>query len=353
MRNVVTWFFALAAVIVSAVCAYQASQLRAKKAEVAEWRREAETQDAALDQARAAHARLQQQQLDLAAKLEAVTTALDSSARQSPTTPSTPSATAAGPQKPEAGREPMKGVGGAIAKMLENPEMKKMIAQQQRAMLDMMYGPLFKELGLTKEETDHFKELLLAQQMKGVEQAGTLFGSKTDGRSQAERAQDLAEFTRQSQEEIKAFLGEERFNYYKDYSETVGERMQLNQLTQQLADSPNAITPDQQAQLVAIIREERESLSPDFATLGWSGNTPGDSAMIPSEEKMTQVMDLQQTLNARVYERARGVLQQEQLNAFGDFQTNQLSMQRLGVKMLRGMMGDAAQSADTPTPPNP
>jgi len=68
---------------------------------------------------------------------------------------------------------------------------------------------------------------------------------------------------------------------------------------------------------------------------------------------MTQIMDLQQNLGQRVFERARSVLQPEQLDAFGTFHTNQLAMQRLGIKMFQGMMGENKPPANGATPPIP
>ena len=61
------------------------------------------------------------------------------------------------------------GFGDMIAKMMADPAMKKMMRQQQAAAMDMMYGPLFKEINLSPEEKEKFKELLLDHQMKAVE----------------------------------------------------------------------------------------------------------------------------------------------------------------------------------------
>lgn len=352
MKNTLTLVFALTALAVSAVCLYQAKQLRTRHAEVAQLQEALAVQTRQLEAARTAEERLKRHRSSLSEQLDVTSIELEAererAARAASNAIATAKASFPATNKPGKG---MEGFGGTLAKMLENPEMKKMIAQQQRAMMDTMYGPLFKELGLSKEQTGQFKELLLAQQMKGVEQAGALFGDKSEGKDKAEMTKALTETTKQSEDEIKAFLGEDSYAKYKDYKETLGERMQLTQLNQQLAGGDHPLSGDQQNQLLSIMKEERKALATDFANLGWAGGQPANPQDIFAEDKLNQVLDLQQSLGQRVYERARFVLQPEQLNAFGSFQTNQLAMQRLGIKMFQGMQGgDKASTGDAAAP---
>jgi hypothetical protein len=231
MRNTLFLLFGIAAVTISSVCLYQAHQLRRHKAEMAQLQEQAREQASQLEASKTSHDRLKQQRLDLAEKLDAASEALESARKNSAVVASNAAAAAQAPKTAAGGSKGMEGFGGAIAKMLENPEMKKLIVQQQRAMMDTMYGPLFKDLGLSKEETDRFKELLLSTQMKTVEQSGALFGGKQDGESKAEIAKSLGEAAKQNEEDIRAFLGDDRYNQYKDYKETLSERMQLNLFT--------------------------------------------------------------------------------------------------------------------------
>jgi hypothetical protein len=353
MKNTLMIMLAVATLAVSGVCLYQARQLQARKAEIAGLQRQVQTQADQLEAVKSSQERLKQRHLDIADKLEATSSALDSAQEAAARAASNAAVATASAKKAAASGKPGENFGPTIAKMLENPEMKKMIAAQQRAMMDMMYGPLFKELGLSPEETDRFKEMLLAVQMKGVEQAGSLFGGKADAKEKAELAKSLSDATKQSEDEIKAFLGDARYAQYEDYKETIGERMQLNQLTQQLASGQNALTADQQGQMLNIMKEERKAMANDFASLGWAGSQPSNPADALSEEKMNQIMDLQKNLGQRVYERARSVLQPEQLSAFGTFQSNQLSMQRLGIKMFQGMMGGGKEASGGAAQPGP
>ena len=73
------------------------------------------------------------------------------------------------------------GMGGYLAKMMENPEMKKMIREQQKAALKMIYGDLYKDLNMTEDEKAKFTEALLDNQMKNMERGTKLFQQDPEG----------------------------------------------------------------------------------------------------------------------------------------------------------------------------
>src|SRR5829696_3006878 len=52
-----------------------------------------------------------------------------------------------------------KGMGDMIGKMMKDPAMREMMREQQKAMINMMYSGLFKELNLSPEDKDQFKAL--------------------------------------------------------------------------------------------------------------------------------------------------------------------------------------------------
>ena len=57
-----------------------------------------------------------------------------------------------------------------------------------------------------------------------------------------------------------------------------------------------------------------------------------------SGDGVEKLLQSQETVNQRVYERAGQILSPEQLSSFGKFQTNQLQMMRLGMNMARKFM---------------
>jgi hypothetical protein len=241
--------------------------------------------------------------------------------------------------------------GGALAKMLEDPDMKKMMRQQQLVMMDTMYGPLFKELGLSPEETEKFKELLIDGQMKGVEGAGALFSGDRDPAERAEAIKAMGEQQKQLDEQLKTFLGDERYAQYKDYQESMGERTSLDQFQNQLAGGQNPLTEEQSGQLLALMKEERKNSPSIFGKDPNAMPDPDQLEAMLSEEKMNKHFEQQEELNRRILERAKAVLTPEQLVALNNHQNSQLQMQRFGMTMaLKFMSGENSEDESKADP---
>ena len=131
-----------------------------------------------------------------------------------------------------------------------------MMREQQRLILDQLYSPLLKQLNLTPEETEKFKEMMAENALKSASAATSLFDGSTN---RTERIASLSDAQKEFTQQLKDFLGEDRYKQYEEYQETAGERMQLNQLKQQLAGGDDAITDQQMEQLLGFMREERKA----------------------------------------------------------------------------------------------
>ena len=224
------------------------------------------------------------------------------------------------------------GLGSFLGKLMQDPDTKKLIQQQQRMMFDQMYGPLIKQLGLSPEDGAKLKDLIGDASMKSVEAASSMFGD-SGATNRTEVASAMAAHQQELDDQIKAFLGDDRFKAYKDYQQTVGERMQLNLFRQQYTgDYPlNDIQADQ---ILALMKDEK-------ARAGDTGlSAPGQGGNLESmlsEQQMDKLLASQQSINDRVFERARTILSPDQLQSFGGFQSNQLQMMRVGMGMARRM----------------
>ena len=241
------------------------------------------------------------------------------------------------------------GFGEMLSKMMADPAMKKMMRQQQAAAMDMMYGPLFKEIGLSPEDKEKFKELLLDRQMKAVESGGMFMKLQGDDTDRTAVMSDLAAQQKEFDGQVKALLGDESYAQYKDYNETMAERMAVNQLSQQLASSPNPLNDDQSRQLLEIMKQEKKSVTPVFGDPGVNGsaNMANWQAMM-SEEGLNGFFKQREEIDQRVLERAKAVLTPEQLTAFATHQSNQLQLQRMGMSMAAKMFG--TQKSDDTAP---
>ncbi len=242
------------------------------------------------------------------------------------------------------------GMGKLLGKMMQDPDTRKFIRDQQRVVMDQLYAPLVKQLGLTPEEATQFKDLIADNAMKGADKASSLFGGSTEDRAQALKAVEADQ--KQAEEQIKTLLGDDRYRLYQAYQETAGERMLLNNYKQQ-NPSDYQITDAQTEQLLTIMQQEKKAAadSGQLFPSASSGMTDADKlqAML-SDGQSEKLLDGQQAVNQRVFDRARMILSPDQLQSFGAFQTNQINMMRMSFSMAKKLFApdNAVQPAQPP-----
>jgi hypothetical protein len=242
------------------------------------------------------------------------------------------------------------GFGEMLAKMMQDPDTRKFIRDQQRVMMDQLYAPLTKQMGLAPEEADKFKELLADRAAKATDQASSLLGSgSVSNRTEVMGA--LATDAKAQEDKLKELLGATRYAQYQEYQQTAGERMQLNVFKQQ-AGAEAALTDQQTEQVLALMKEEKQGLTAaGLPVPGASQDAAGNLQAMLSEDQTEQLLQSQESVNQRVYERAKAVLSAEQLNGLGKFQTNQLQMMRMGMTMARKFLGPDKPGAPIASPP--
>jgi hypothetical protein len=341
MQKILIGILAVATAALGILCAAQSKQLRAAREQVraAEEARGSvseahEAQTARLAELERTNKRLDEQ----VQKFAAVTTALRTNEAQKASDLAALAQRMQSLQKGGGegeGKDGLlsKGMGEMLGKMMKDPAMREMMREQQKAMINMMYSGLFKDLKLSPEEKDKLKELLTDAQMKNVEAAQGLFGGK-EGATE-DTTKQVADSKKQTDAEIKALLGDERFAQYEDYQKNVGERMQLDQFKNQLAAENLPLRDDQTAQLMQIMKEEKAAFPPAI---------PTDQTQMPKKDTFTaENLEKQLTwmdeYNRRVLDRAGQVLTPEQLKQYQSFQEQQTSLQKMGLQMAKQMFG--------------
>jgi len=337
MKNTLPLFLAATTVTLAVICVTQArkfagqqTQFASLQGELAEQARQIEALQGAQKRRDQQRRELLRQAGDLSAQLQARQLA-DADAAASASTKAAPAGEG---EKSDEGKA---GFGKMLAKMMEDPDAKKVIRDQQRMMMNQLYSPLVKQMGLTSEEADQFKDLLADNAMKNAEKAFSMFdGGLSTNRT--ELAKTMAAEQQNLDEQVKAFLGDARFAQYKEYQETVGERTQLNMYRQQTGgDMP--LSDQQTDQLLAFMKEEKQNVAAATGQpLAGAGQDQAKIEAMLSSEQSDKLLQSQETVNQRVFERAKGILTPEQLDSFAKFQTNQMQMMRMGMKMARQFM---------------
>jgi len=359
MKNALIALFVATTIALGAACAIQWQKLAAQKTQVAALRAEADQRSQEIAELQAAHKlnekqrqELFQQAGDLARKLQASETKSQAGphfALGVKTEAASSNNVAGAAEANKSGKE--NNWSNFLAKMMEDPEAKKMIREQQRLMLDQLYAPLIKQLGLTPEEAGQFKDLLADNMLKSTEKATSLMGALSST-NRTEAFEKISADQKDFDEQVRGFLGETGYAQYKDYQQTVGERTQLSQFQQQTAGGEHPLNDQQTEKLLTFMKEEKQAVA-TATGLPLPGDNRDAASMqaMFSGEGVEKLLQSQESVNQRVYDRAREVLSAEQLGDFGKFQTNQLQMMRMGMSMARKFM--APEKTEPAPPPGP
>jgi hypothetical protein len=315
----------------------QQTQLTSLKAEMEEKAQQVEALQAAQKHSDQQRRELMAQAEELAGQLQARQLAETNVIAETPAPPP-PVAVA---EKPDDGKG---GFGKMLAKMMQDPDTRKMIRAQQRMMMDQMYAPLVKKMGLTPDEATQFKDLLADNAMKGADKASSMF-SGLGSTNNADAVKAMTAEQKTFDDQVKSFLGDDRYAQYKDYQETVSERTLLNQFKMQAGSDYN-LNDQQTEALLTFMKEEQKSVAATTGLpLGQTDKDPAKLQSLLSDGKVDEILQAQETAGQRAYERARTILSPDQLDTFGKYQTNRMQMMRMGMTMMRKMF-----TPDSPAP---
>jgi hypothetical protein len=359
MKNLLTWSLAVAVIAAAVIWTVQSRKAAVHQAQSDALRAELEQKAQQVEALQAARegSELQRQEMALLAdglasqlyarqlaESNAATTAGPSLAGPTATAPlSLPAPSLEGGKSPE----PQTSFGALLSKMMQDPDTKQIIRSTQRMTVDQLYTPLIKRMGLTPEEATQFKDLLTDNVMSAADKATALMGGSTN---RAEALSSLSAEQQNFDERLKAFLGDARYAQYKEYQETSNDRQQLIAFKQQ-SGSDQPLTDLQTEALLAIMKEEKQNVAVATGLASGDANNAADLQATLSDDKVNELIHAQETIGQRVYERARTILSPDQLQAFSQFQTNQLQTLRLGVNMMRKMFTpDKAAGAAIPNP---
>lgn len=329
MKSTLTILLAAAAVTLGVVYAVQPRDSAGQRAQIVSLQGELNERAQQMESLRASQERTEQQRSELLRALQAAQ-------KRAETNPPP----VAGGEKPQDAKKG--GLDNMLSKMLQDPDTRRVVRATQRLMMDQLYTPLIGRMGLTPDEAARFKDLM-ADHMMGAAELASTNGGDTSG-AVMQSARDSFD------EQVKAFLGDARYAQYKDYEETLAERMQLNAFQQQ-AGGDVKLNDQQTEALLSIMKEERKDVAAAVGLpAGDADKDPTKLQVLLSEDKMDELLQVQQTIGQHVYERARTILSPDQLDAFGRFQTNQMQMMPAFMNMTRKMFAPSPSPADAAPP---
>ena len=255
---------------------------------------------------------------------------------------SQPAAAGAGAPKTasSAGSVPQTNDTSVLAGMIVDPQVRKLIRDQQKAGMNVIYKNLAKQLNLTPEQTEHLNDVLADYVMDNFDQITKVL---REGKTPEQMNQVFADQDAALQEKLKVELGADGYAQYQDYTHNLLSSLTTDQFKATLpADKP--LSAEQSSQLSQILQEETQSA---LARAGLDSNFQAVPLLnfrtIASEDAMNQSLNLLDDIYNNAYSRASAFLSPEELAKFGEFRTNAMNISRVAIVMNRKMMAPAAQ----------
>ena len=238
----------------------------------------------------------------------------------------------------------MEGLGDYFDEMMKNPEMVEMMRQGQRTALDMIYGELFKDLRLSEEEMEAFKDLLVDKQMVNLEMGLPMMKGDLGEDEKKEMTEQIEEKQAEIDEEIKMLLGEAVYEEFENYSKNLGDRMLLGQYKRGLKGAGiEALDERQEDELLAAMNEERER----FEFSASFGDPDNFDVSRFTEENINTYLKEKEELVKRVLDRSKTILTEEQFEQYKASVESQFKMEKMQMEMAAKMFGSKGSVGKT------
>ena len=240
--------------------------------------------------------------------------------------------------------------------LLRDPAYRDAMMTQQKAMMGNMYPDLASELNLAPDEFERLTTLLAEQQLRSMEQqSGPFFDGPPDSAT-AQEMQRKAQANRQAADaELKALLGDEKWNAWRDYQSTMGVRHEVAQLRTSLANQGAPLTDDQIKPLQRALADAQQgkvqawnrtlSARSQLALAGGPATAQSAAARLEFQEESLR---LQQERNQQVRDSVGSILTGEQMRVFEEQQNAQLRLQEAHLRIARAQAEAEARGEVAP-----
>jgi hypothetical protein len=213
--------------------------------------------------------------------------------------------------------------------LLNRPEVRELLLNQQKAGLDGRYAALFRKLGLSGEALEKFKNLLVQKQSTMAE---VMMEARNQGLTGRENRDELRQLAEQLQAEadadIRAAIGESAYAQYKNYETTLPQRSVASQLEQRLSYSGSPLHPAQVDQLVQILHDTATANANQSRT----GSTVTPVIAFAGQGGVFSAAGSTRITDAAIAQ-AKGILAPAQLEALQNLQREQQAAAQLAQQL--------------------
>jgi RNA polymerase sigma factor (sigma-70 family) len=228
----------------------------------------------------------------------------------------------------------------ALSKVTANPEARKMLRDQQKLGMNMIYKGFAQRAKLTSEQTEKLNDLLADHIMDNVDHVTTVLRDKPtlEQLNQVFAAQDAV-----LQEKVGELLGQDSLAQYQDYTKGLLSTLTAEQFKSMLTGT-DASKDEKSKQFAQVLQEEVQ------AALAAAG-LPADYQTVPmlnfrniaSEQEGDRSLQLLEDIYQRASGRAGSFLSPDELAKFQEFKTTAIKNNRTALTLNRTMMAPIAQ----------
>ena len=222
-----------------------------------------------------------------------------------------------------------------LSGMTTNPEMYKLIRDQQKMGLNMIYKDFTNRMKFAPEQGDTLVNLLADNVMENIDRITEVL---RDGKGAAEMDQLFARQEAALKEKLQALLGPEGYAQYEDYTHNIASHLTAEQFKGMMTGEKDA--KDEKAkQMYQLMQEETKAalaeagLPPDFQTVPTL-----NFRNIASEEVGERTLNLLDGIYGRVAARAGAFLSPTEVEKFGEFRKMAINGNRMSLTLNRKMM---------------
>jgi len=227
------------------------------------------------------------------------------------------------------------GSSSGLSKVTANPEAKKMLRDQQKLGMTMIYKEFAKKANLSTEQTGQLNDLLADHIMENVDNVTKVLRDKLppEQMNQVFAAQDAA-----LQEKLQTLLGQDALAQYQDYTKNLVSTLTAQQFKGMMTGTDEA-KEEKSKQLYQLMQEGVQ------AALSSTG-LPSDYQMVPmlnfrniaSEQEGEKSLKLLDDVYKQVSGRVNTFLAPEEIEKFQEFKDLALKNNRTALTLNRTLM---------------
>jgi hypothetical protein len=227
-----------------------------------------------------------------------------------------------------------------LSKVTANPEAVKLLRDQQKAGMGLIYKGFAQSAKLTQEQAQKLNDLLADHIMENVGHVTTALRDKPS--LEQMNAMFVAE-EGTLHEQLRELLGEDGLAKYQDYTQRLLSTLSADQFKSMLQGT-DAAKEDKSRQLSEAIQQ---SIQESVAAAG----LPTDYQVVPmlnfgniaSEQQGEQALKLLDDIYQRATTRGGSFLSAEELAKFQEFRTAAINNSRAALALNRSMMAPLSQ----------